>query len=444
MVAMMGTAFEEQTLQASFTFRIVEAIKRIKIHPMPRTTALPWGLSLAVGVIIAVFGFNPHLSVPSGIAFPVGSSLIMETKVLKSGEFPVDVLDFSQIPLLISMQGEGDGDKPDLQKAEAMIAQGKGGTWARKTDMPTARWKLSTSAVNGKIYAIGGIVGIDVHTATVEEYDPVADRWIRKSDMPTRRNCLSTAVVDGKIYAIGGIDSDTCALPTVEEYDPVKDEWTKKADMPTARWGLSVSAVKGKIYAIGGEEGCGRVIFQTVEEYDPVSDKWTKKADMPTRRVNLYTSVVNGKIYAIGGGNVQHDLVDYDGLSVVEEYDPATDTWTKKSNMPTARWSLCTSAVNNRIYAIGGADRRVPSGVVEEYNPATDTWVKKKENTPTLRAGTSASVVDGKIYVIGGGNIGWQILSTVEEYDPGFTFTEKKTVKPKGKLVTPWGEIKSD
>jgi hypothetical protein len=32
-------------------------------------------------------------------------------------------------------------------------------TWTKKADMPTARWSLSTSVVNGKIYAIGGWMG---------------------------------------------------------------------------------------------------------------------------------------------------------------------------------------------------------------------------------------------------------------------------------------------
>jgi RNA polymerase sigma factor (sigma-70 family) len=41
MIAMMDTAYEGQRLQASFTFRIVEAVKRIKINPMPRMTGLP-------------------------------------------------------------------------------------------------------------------------------------------------------------------------------------------------------------------------------------------------------------------------------------------------------------------------------------------------------------------------------------------------------------------
>ena len=50
-------------------------------------------------------------------------------------------------------------------------------TWTHKADMPTARSCLSTSVVNGKIYAIGGTAGFDqgvggdVPLSTVEEYD---------------------------------------------------------------------------------------------------------------------------------------------------------------------------------------------------------------------------------------------------------------------------------
>ncbi len=63
MVAMMDTAFQGQRLQATFTFRVVDAIRRIKIHPMPRMTGLPWGLSFAVGVVITFLSLNPHMSI---------------------------------------------------------------------------------------------------------------------------------------------------------------------------------------------------------------------------------------------------------------------------------------------------------------------------------------------------------------------------------------------
>ena len=77
-------------------------------------------------------------------------------------------------------------------------------------------------------------------------------------------------------------------------------------------------------------------------------DTWTQKADMPKARFILSASAVDGKIYAIGGSSAMHGA----GLSIVDEYDQATDTWTTKAPMPTPRQWLSTSVVNGKIYAI--------------------------------------------------------------------------------------------
>lgn len=364
------------------------------------------------------------------------------------------------------------------------IGLAKEDTWVKKSDMPTARLYFSTSEVNGKIYAIGGLTqnpqGIFLKLSTVEEYDPVINKWAKKANMPTERAGLDTSVVNGKIYAIGGysIDWGKC-LPTVEEYDPATDTWTRKADMPTARCWLSTSVVNERIYAICGWTGSNYT--SAVEEYNPMTDTWTKKADLPTLRYQLSTSTASGKIYIIGGCHPQEllsKIEEYDpvtekvtvkadmptaraGLSasvvhrkiyaiggsimqgdwfkpitIVEEYDPAMDTWRKKAEMSTARYYLSSSSVDGKIYAIGGVSDNVGRlSTVEEYDSATDTWTKKT-HMPTARYGFSTSTVDGKIYAIGGK----LYLPTVEEYDTGFT---GKSVEPKGKLTTTWGKVKA-
>ena len=119
--------------------------------------------------------------------------------------------------------------------------------------------------------------------------------------------------------------------------------------------------------------------------YDPVTDTWTKKADMPTSRGIFSASVGGGKIYAIGGM-----IFGGSTLLTVEEYNPVTDTWTKKTGMPTPR-TAATAVVNGRIYAIGGVER-----------------------------------------------FAGRVLSTVEEFDPELP----QSVNPAGKLATTWGEIK--
>lgn len=292
------------------------------------------------------------------------------------------------------------------------------GIWTTKSPMQRARLVLSSGVVDGKIYAIGGspdLPGI----AWVEEYDPGTDTWAWKTDMPTARSTATSSVVNGKIYVIGGRTGlNGVPLPTVEQFDPATDTWTTKANMPTTRSFVSSSVVDGKIYVFGGALSYQGTPLSTVEQYDPATDTWTSKADMPTARVNASASAVNGRIYLIGGapGGGQW----YQGLSTVQEYDPATDTWTTKADMPTARTYLSTSEVNGRVYAIGGIFGNSSAfSTVEAYDPATDTWMPKAD-MPTERFRMTTSVVDGKIYAIGGSARGGgpNAITTVEAYDP--------------------------
>ena len=226
-------------------------------------------------------------------------------------------------------------------------------------------------------------------------------RWLK---LPTPRSFLASSTVEGKIYAVGGanLELGQLGLPTVEEYDPETDTWTRRADMPTPRHGLSTCGLDGKIYAISGYDGSN---MATVEQYDPSSDTWTTRADLPTLRSHVATQVVGGKIYVIGGWDKRDGL--HTALSSVAQYEPGTDTWTRRADMPTPRWLPASSVVNGKIYVIGGTAVEGTGNqhnlqTVEVYDPETDTWTQEVD-MPTTRGWLSASVVDGKLYAIGGG-----------------------------------------
>jgi len=245
----MSATFEQQGLQPGFTFRIVEIVKQIKIHPSPRAPGLPVGLSAAAGVVLTVLMFStyPMLLTPFGSLS--GSPMPSETKVTDVGELPVEVLELSEITFLSGEQGDdNDGGKelldPDVGTSQVQsnksssLEQGK---WTRKADVPfPISGNNSACVVNGKIYVFW--------YGAFCEYDPSTDKWTKKKvvnlDLLTKEVPPSCSAVNGKIYVIFG--------STVKEYNPATDKWTRKADMPTARAYLSASVVNGKIYAIGG------------------------------------------------------------------------------------------------------------------------------------------------------------------------------------------------
>jgi RNA polymerase sigma factor (sigma-70 family) len=93
MVDMMGETLKQQRLQASFTFRIVEAVKRVKINPAPRLKALPWGISAAASIIFTILSLNPHLSSLDPIGFPKGAPLpALHISTILQNFFPWNLL----------------------------------------------------------------------------------------------------------------------------------------------------------------------------------------------------------------------------------------------------------------------------------------------------------------------------------------------------------------
>ena len=232
--------------------------------------------------------------------------------------------------------------------------------------------------------------------------------------MSTPRVGHATSVIDGKIYAIGGGSTGSGPfLPTVEVYDPAADSWASKKDMPSSRYGLSNSLISGKIYTFGGNiiENDEEFSVSVVECYDPATDTWTRKANMPTARFAHSTVVAGGKIYAVGGFLWPSQKYS----AALEVYDVDADSWVVKADMPVPRViSRSANMVNDEIYAIGGEPDSMP---VLAYNPATDTW-RGISSLPAPSMGVTTARVGDMIYAFAGAPQPYQVSSTVYAYDP--------------------------
>ena len=62
--------------------------------------------------------------------------------------------------------------------------------------------------------------------------------------------------------------------------------------------------------------------------YDPLTNQWERKADMPTLRSGSVTAVIDNRIYVMGGGFKQPNG-QFKFLTAVEIYSPNTDSWEK-------------------------------------------------------------------------------------------------------------------
>jgi N-acetylneuraminic acid mutarotase len=290
-------------------------------------------------------------------------------------------------------------------------------SWATKANMPTARWSATANEVNGKIYVIGGLSTLGT-SAIVEEYDPAINTWTNCgagcSSMVQPRNGHTASEVNGKIYVFG----DDTSLSTVEEYDPNSNAWSSRNPAWSARSLPTSSVVNGKIYVIGGwTSGASNM----VEEFDPATNTWTNCggncSSMPTARSGPTSAVVNGKIYAVGGGTGGQSL-----LTAVEEYDPATNTWTNCgggcASIPTPREAPTTSVINGKIHVVGGNNAvNLFYDIIEVFDPVSNAW-SSMTAMPTQRSAPASAASNGKLYVIGGVQLGDVALNTVEAYTP--------------------------
>jgi N-acetylneuraminic acid mutarotase len=294
------------------------------------------------------------------------------------------------------------------------------GTWTRKADMPTLRGASCAVVINNKIYVLGGMDSSFVNNAVNEVYDPLRDTWdTTKQPMHYPRAFLSAVTVNDTIYAIGGGMPTT--TQTVEAYDTATNTWTFKADMLSLRFGAAAGVIDGIIYNVGGnhyESNC--------EAYNPTTDEWTPKAPIPETYGGIIVAPYGGLLYAFGGG---FDTT----FSTTYAFDPDSNKWTKKTNMPTARgWSHPAPVVDGKIYVLGGYTKCYGEVLsdVEVYDPVYNSWTKLPD-MPFKRALFATAVVNGKIYIIGGtedwGNTGGK---EVWEYTPSIVDVEQELTPP--------------
>jgi N-acetylneuraminic acid mutarotase len=278
--------------------------------------------------------------------------------------------------------------------------------WIEKANIITNRGWLASALYDNKIYSIGG-ESSDYYNV-VECFDISSNTWSTRSSMPTARSGLIAEAVNNRIYAIGGASDPNGYLKIVEEYNPTTDTWSSKTSMPTGRQRAASVVLNGLIYVLGGLNmgmSSGWVL-SIVEAYDPVSNTWTSKASMPIARSQFTAQVVNGKIYVMGGES-----------PIVCEYNPTTDSWAYKSDMPFYRENLTSAKYDNKIYVVGGYSSTYPySKLLQVYDPTTDTW-SLKSYMLTDRWGCNAITVLNNIYVIGGVNT-WNWLGPTDQYNP--------------------------
>ena len=297
------------------------------------------------------------------------------------------------------------------------------GCWTTKQSLPVAILDVGGTAVNGKLYIVGGKTSVS-HVSTLYIYDPVANSWSVGPNLPGPAvENPAVAALNSKLYVFGGSTQPfSGAIPNSAVYDPVTNSWTSLAPMSTGRGGPTAQAINGMIYVVGGMDVNGASLA-IGEVYNPATNSWSTITPMSTRRDNPGSAVLNGNIYVFGGRTRNADGSTINGtLNTVEMYNPGSNSWTARAPMPTGRRTMVVGSFGGRAQVIGG-EITAAGGAFdqnEEYDPVTDTW-RSLLPMLTARQGAAAGTINNSVYIVGGGTVGGSSFSNVNE---AFTFNQ--------------------
>lgn len=148
-------------------------------------------------------------------------------------------------------------------------------------------------------------------------------------------------------------------------------------------------------------------------------------AEVKDKRINCGIALVANKLYIIGGlkytdwggGNWGWYATDHLGVLNLQA-DPMVWDSVPPAPMPTKRSECKTAVVNDKIYVFGGRDS---SGqiltAVEEFDPGQNSW-SVKTPLPAAIIDFGVAVVNDRIYIVGGKDAASVAQARVDMYDP--------------------------
>jgi N-acetylneuraminic acid mutarotase len=259
--------------------------------------------------------------------------------------------------------------------------------WEEKAPVSEARMVYDgVDVIEDKIYLMGGYSsdqGTPINYDLTEVYDPSLNSWSTLNPMSAKRPRAASSVLDDKLYAIGGSDLDK-----VEIFDPTTGIWSQGTAIPEPWIHAQAVTYENKIYLIGGTNSSGTTNELLV--FDPSSNNWNNKANMPIARSGIATVIFQKRIWVFGGNS-----------NKVHSYDPETNTWQNERDSLTQRYFPVAWLGNGRIYLAGGGEGSDVYSSIEAYDPITETWATQG-SLPENKYVANAIVLNDKVYVIAG------------------------------------------
>lgn len=180
--------------------------------------------------------------------------------------------------------------------------------------------------------------------------------------------------------------------------------WTKLNDVGMGkRERATAFSIGGLGYLCGGLD-TAEVIHKDLWAYDPQTDAWTQKADLPgSGRRDAISFVVNNFAF-VGSGMDSISGPTGNTLKDFWRYNPTSNSWTAIADFPGAGgegvYFATGFAVGGKGYLCGGkTGPNLYSSQLWEYKPGNNQWIQRASFPGGVRYQMSSFVVGSKAYV---------------------------------------------
>ncbi|MBE7477782.1 MAG: T9SS type A sorting domain-containing protein [Ignavibacteriota bacterium] len=263
-------------------------------------------------------------------------------------------------------------------------------TWSPIASLPAGRRVHTTAVVGNFIYAIGGSDMASVYQSTVYRYDISGNSWSTVAPLPVALGWVkAVGYNNSKIYVAGGVATGDVVVSTVYVYDVGTDTWATATSMPSARFGGAFSVTGNKLVYVGGADLTlinNTVYVGTIDGGNPALITWTTMD-------NPYPGV-NNLSHSVSFQNLTETVVSElkpEEILEAAAYPPGamyrfdaapwgTDGIIVASGSPSANW---VPADPNPCYV---------------YKPATDTWTKRADVPIPVLGASLGTVNNGSVW----------------------------------------------
>jgi N-acetylneuraminic acid mutarotase len=253
-----------------------------------------------------------------------------------------------------------------------------------------------------------GYVGLGENSSTKFQdfyrYDPTSNTW---ASVPTfggvaRRGAVAFVLGDTVYVGQGyGYTTSWNYLNDFWKYSITTNVWTPLNNFPYQTSDGVSFVINNVAYVVNGNE---------LRQYNHLTDSWVLKATYPGQADDSQVAFTIGSKAYVGTG-----YVGTGGVSECKdfwEYDPTTNVWTRKADLPANTNSATAFSLGNYGFVGTGVSNYVNKSNFYRYDPANNSWVAIAAYAGGSANGLASFVVGTNAYI----GTGWTTGYTTSFY----------------------------